>query len=168
MAAPDPAPRAAPEPGPAAAPEPAPRQLYAGLVSRVTGLAVDAVVLTLGSLALATLPALAWERMTDRSPGWLSVLSAVLATALPWAYFTGCWWLTGRTAGGLLVGVAVRRVKGGPVSLPQAALRAAVGLLFAAVWVVGLVGVLTDERRRAWHDRLFRTVVCYAGPRRDR
>ena len=134
---------------------------YAGLVSRVTGLVVDAAALTVGSLAVTTLPPLAWAQVVGRSPGWLAAGSAVAGAILPWTYFTACWWLSGRTAGGLLVGTAVRRRDGGDVTLPQAALRALVGLVFAPVWVVGLLGILTDARRRAWHDRLFRTVVRY-------
>jgi uncharacterized RDD family membrane protein YckC len=48
------------------------------------------------------------------------------------------------------------------VSLPQSGLRALVGLLLPPLWLIGMLAVLWDERRRAWHDRLFRTVVCYA------
>jgi hypothetical protein len=29
------------------------------------------------------------------------------------------------------------------------------------VWLVGLITVLSDDQRQAWHDRVFHTVVRY-------
>jgi len=143
-------------------PPPVLRNAYAGLVSRIAALVIDVVVLTVTALAISTLPTLAWEQVVLRPvPGWLTAGSAAAAALLPWAYFTACWWLTGQTAGDLLFGIAVRNRDGGDVSFPQSVARAAVGLLFAPLWMIGLLGVLWDERRRAWHDRLFRTVVRY-------
>ena len=86
-----------------------------------------------------------------------------MAALLPWAYFTTCWWLSGQTAGDLLLGIVVRHRDDQGVSLLQAAIRAAFGLAVAPLWLVGLIAVLSDERRRAWHDRVFRTVVRYRG-----
>jgi len=126
-------------------------------------LVIDVALLTVATLAVATLPGLAWNQIFVRSaPGWLTAGAAVAAALLPWAYFTGCWWLTGQTLGDLLIGVVVRRRDGSAVSLPQAGARALVGLLLAPLWIVGLLAVLRDDRRRAWHDRVFRTVVAYA------
>ena len=81
---------------------------------------------------------------------------------VPWAYFTACWWLTGRTVGAAVVGLVVLRGDGEHVRLHVAALRAATGLLLWPLWLAGMAGVLTDPKRRAWHDRLFRTVVRYS------
>jgi uncharacterized RDD family membrane protein YckC len=135
---------------------------YAGLVSRVTGLVVDVVVLTAAGLAVTTLPTLAWQQLTGGAPGWLAGLSGAAGALLPTGYFTACWWLNGRTVGGLVAGTVVQRPDGRDLALLQALARALVGLLLAPVWLVGLLGVLTDPRRRAWHDRLFRTVVRYS------
>jgi uncharacterized RDD family membrane protein YckC len=134
---------------------------YAGLVSRVVCLGVDVVLLTAVGLAVAALPSVAYNVVVGRSPTWLSVSSGIVASLLPWAYFTACWRLGGKTAGGLLVGIAVRRPDGSLVGLTQAALRAFLGLLFAPLWIVGLLGILWDGRRRAWHDRAFGTVLRY-------
>lgn len=136
---------------------------YAGIVSRLTGLAVDAALLTLAGLAVGTLPSLAWEQVIGRSPGWLATASGVASALLPWAYFTGCWWLTGRTLGALIVGVEVQVARGGHLSGLRAVTRAAVGLLLAPVWLLGMIGVLIDGRRRALHDLLFGTVVRFTG-----
>lgn len=138
-----------------------PAQPYAGLVTRLTGMTVDTILLTLAGLAVGTLPTLAWEQVVGRSPGWLAAASSAAGALLPWAYFTGCWWLSGRTLGAMVVGVVVRTSAGAGISLLRAAGRAAVGLLLAPLWLVGLIGVVTDDRRRAWHDRLFGTVVCF-------
>jgi uncharacterized RDD family membrane protein YckC len=91
------------------------------------------------------------------------------AGLLPWAYFTVAWWIGGRTVGGLLMGTAVERPDGRRVPLVVAALRSAIGLVLAPLWLVGLVGVLWDKRRRAWHDVVFHTVVrrTSAGARPD-
>jgi uncharacterized RDD family membrane protein YckC len=142
---------------------PAQDHAYAGLVSRLTALILDAALLLVATLAVGVLPGLAWNQIFVRSaPGWLTVGAEVVAGLLPWAYFTGCWWFTGQTVGDLFVGVAVRHRDGHAVSMPQAAARAFFGLLLAPLWIIGLLAVLWDDRRRAWHDRVFLTVVPYA------
>ena len=143
---------------------------YAGLVSRLSALGTDAIVLTLAGLAIGALPKVMWEQLIPRhAPGWLAAISTTVAALLPWTYFTACWWLTGQTAGGRLFGVMIETQNRRPLSFRRSALRAAIGLLFAPLWTVGMLGVLFDDRRRAWHDRLFRTVVCYVErPERSR
>ncbi|HEY2948736.1 MAG TPA: RDD family protein [Micromonosporaceae bacterium] len=138
---------------------PAAHRDYAGLVTRLLGLTVDVGLLTVAGLAVSSLPGLAWQQVLGEPPGWLTGAAGIVATLLPWLYFTATWTLTGRTAGALLVGVRTVRTDGRGLSVWRSAARALVGLLFAPVWLVGLVGTLTDGRRRAWHDRLFGTVV---------
>ena len=135
---------------------------YAGLVSRIVGLIIDVLILTIGCLAVATLPTLAWQQIIGDPPDWVVAGAALAAALLPWSYFTVWWWLTGRTIGAIVVGVVVLRNNGTHLHLVGAALRAAGGLILWPVWLLGLTSVLTDARRRAWHDRLFRTVVRYA------
>ena len=71
-------------------------------------------------------------------------------------------WLAGQTVGDLAMGIQVVRAAGGGLSLLHAAARAAIGLLFAPLWMIGLLLVLWDGRRRAAHDYLLRTVVRYS------
>jgi uncharacterized RDD family membrane protein YckC len=134
---------------------------YAGLVSRLAALVIDLALLTVAGLAIGSLPGLAWQQVVGAPPGWLTAGAGLVAAALPVTYFTLAWWVTGQTVGDLLLGLVVRHRDGGRARFPQAFLRAFVGLLVPPVWLVGLIGVLRDRRRRAWHDRLFRTVVCY-------
>jgi uncharacterized RDD family membrane protein YckC len=141
---------------------------YAGLVSRVAAIVTDLLLLTGAVLVVTGLPPAAVNAVRGgQSPEWLATLCSLAGAGLPWLYFTTCWWLTGQTVGGLLFGTQVRRPSGARVSLPRSALRAAVGLTFAPVWTVGLLGILTSRRRRAWHDRVFGTVVRYAPRSRD-
>ncbi|HEU0238677.1 MAG TPA: RDD family protein [Micromonosporaceae bacterium] len=138
---------------------------YAGLVSRVASLIVDVAVLTVAGIVISVLPTVAWQQVIGRSPGWLATSCGIVAAVFPWVYFTGAWWLTGQTLGGLLLGTAVRRTDGRRVLLIQAASRALIGLAIPPLWLIGLVAVLWDGRRRAWHDVVFRTVVRrVAGP----
>lgn len=132
---------------------------YAGLASRLVALTVDVALLTVAGLFVSVLPPLAWSQVVGDPPGWFTATCAVVASALPWAYFTVAWWLGGQTAGGLLVGTRVARTHGQRPMLVQAALRAFVGLLLVPLWLIGLAWVLWDPRRRAWHDVVFRTVV---------
>jgi len=134
----------------------------AGLVSRVAAIVVDVLLLTVAVLVVGSLPTTAANAVLGDAPGWLVTGCAVVAALLPWAYFTVCWWLPGETVGGLVLGVQIRRADGRRLSPLRAAARALIGLLFAPLWTIGLLGILTDRRRRAWHDRLFGTVVRYA------
>ncbi|GAA1414108.1 RDD family protein [Catellatospora coxensis] len=131
------------------------------MVSRVSGLAIDAGMLAIASsLAVSGVPAV-WSALAGQAPGWLKAASAVVAAVLPVVYFTACWWMTGQTLGSLLFGTVVRRTDGRHVGLCRAFLRAVVGLAIPVLWLIGMVGVLTDSKRRAWHDHLFGTVVLY-------
>jgi len=135
---------------------------YAGLVTRLVGLVVDVAVLTVAGLGVSVLPGVAWQQVLGTPPGWLTAGAGIVAAVLPWAYFTVSWALTGRTPGAMVVGARTARAGGARLSFWRAGARALVGLLLAPVWLVGLVGTLGDDRRRAWHDRLFGSVVLRA------
>ncbi|GAA1838877.1 hypothetical protein GCM10009682_63910 [Luedemannella flava] len=140
---------------------------YAGLVSRWCALAVDLAIVATAAALTASLPSAIWRSVTGVEPDLLPAVSVMAAAALPWTYFTAAWWLGGRTVGALLLGLAVTRPDGGRVGLVRAATRAGVGIAFAPVWLVGMLNVLFDAERRAWHDRLFGTVVRYRAGRRE-
>jgi uncharacterized RDD family membrane protein YckC len=141
---------------------------HAGLVTRVSAIVVDILLLTGAVLVVGGLPPAATTAVLGHSPYWLSRACALAGAVLPWFYFTLSWWLTGATVGDLVFGVRVRRPGGARVSPLRAALRAAIGLTFAPVWTVGLLYILVDRRRRALHDVVFGTVVCFTRPTRRR
>jgi uncharacterized RDD family membrane protein YckC len=137
---------------------------YAGLVTRLSALAVDALLLTVAVPAVALGPPAVWASLEGGAPGWLKTASTFVAGLVPVFYFTVCWWGTGQTLGGLVLGTIVRRTDGGHLGPIRAALRAIVGLALPLVWLAGLVTALWDPRRRALHDRIFGTVVRYRRP----
>jgi uncharacterized RDD family membrane protein YckC len=140
-----------------------PHRAYAGLVSRLAALAIDIALLIAVVLAVRMLPTAAWTEVLNRpEPAWLSTGATVAAALVPWLYFTGTWWLADQTLGDLVLGLVVLRRDGGELSLLHAATRAAVGLLLAPLWIVGMLRILWDDERRAWHDKVMGTVVRYA------
>jgi uncharacterized RDD family membrane protein YckC len=132
---------------------------YAGLVTRLAALAVDAVLLTLAIPFVANGAPSLWSALDGTAPGWLVLGSQLAAALVPFAYFSLCWWGGGRTVGGLLFGTVVRRRGGEHLGPARAVARAVVGLALPLIWLIGLVTILSDDRRRALHDRLFGTVV---------
>jgi uncharacterized RDD family membrane protein YckC len=140
---------------------------YAGLVSRLVALLLDALVVTVLVLAVAGLPELTWLSLSPRTvPGWLADVTTTVATFVAPLYFAAFWRMSGQTIGDLATGIVVEHRDGRRLSFPHALVRAAVGLLFAPLWMIGMIAVLSDRRRRAWHDQLLRTDVRYAKPRR--
>jgi uncharacterized RDD family membrane protein YckC len=140
---------------------------YAGLVSRLSALVIDVAILAVVMIAVRLLPHIAWDRLVDhRVPGWVETAAGSLATILPWLYFTISWSINGQTLGDMLIGVEVRGSDGQNLSLLRSAIRAAVGLLTAPLWILGLLYGLWDRRRRAVHDLIFGTVVVYTSPPR--
>ena len=147
------------EPLPAAMPHSA----YAGLVSRLAALAIDIGLVALAAAVARLLPPAIWSEVFTRSaPDWLATASGIAAGTIPWLYFTVSWWLADQTVGDLVLGIMVLRPDGGELSLLHSAVRAGVGLLLAPLWIVGMIAILWDERRRAWHDKVLRTEVRYA------
>ena len=132
---------------------------YAGLVTRMAALVVDAIVLTLVVPVMADGPPSMWAAITGQAPGWLKSLSQIGAALLPVLYFGLLWWGTGQTLGGVVFGTVVRRPDGDQLGPVRSLLRAVAGLLLPVVWLIGMLFVLWDPRRRALHDRLFGTVV---------
>jgi len=132
---------------------------YAGLVTRLAALVVDAIVLTLVVPVMANGPPSMWAAITGEAPGWLKSLSQIAAALLPVLYFGLLWWGTGQTLGGLVFGTVLRRKDGEHLGPVRSLLRAAVGLLLPIIWLIGMAFILWDPRRRALHDKLFGTVV---------
>lgn len=160
---PEPAvPRPEPRPKQASVPR-LPRDAYAGIVSRVLALAVDAVLIAIVAPAIGAGGPALWGAIVGTAPDWLRVCAGIIAGLVPFAYFWLCWCTTGRTLGGALVGTAVRRPDGTRLSTLRAAERAFIGLLFAPFWLAGLLFSVLDPRRRALHDVLLHTVVLRVG-----
>jgi uncharacterized RDD family membrane protein YckC len=139
---------------------------YAGLVSRLVALVVDGFVVTLVIVVISGLPSLTWRSLSPLTvPRWLSTATSVIDALIPLVYFTAFWAMTGQTVGDRLMGIVVRRHDGDRISFARSLARAAVGLALAPVWLVGMLQIMGDHDRRAWHDYLLGTDVRYRGHR---
>jgi len=90
-------------------------------------------------------------------PSWPYLASYLAFLALVYAvYFTGT---TGQTLGKIVYGLRVVDTAGRPPGYLRAAGRAALGALGVVLAGLGLLPVLFDPARRAFHDRMLRTRV---------
>jgi uncharacterized RDD family membrane protein YckC len=137
---------------------------YAGLVSRLSGLAIDILLAAVAVAAVGRGVPAAWQ-LVARLPDWLNTTFQVLADVTPALYFAACWRLTGETVGSWIFGTRVTLPDGGRLGVLRALLRAALGVFLAPVWYFGMLTVLFDARRRSLLDMAFGTVVAYIGRR---
>jgi uncharacterized RDD family membrane protein YckC len=147
------------------------RPIYAGLVSRMVALAIDAGVvygaLLLASAAIALL-------VSTLSPGDEKAGGVVIAVgAFVWAlvaafYLVLFWSGAGRTPGMAFLGLRMLSPNGEEVS-PRQAFRRLIWTGIAALPLgLGFWGILFEERRCGWPDRRADTRVLYADPDLDR
>ena len=141
------------------------REDYAGVVSRLVAVAIDVVALTVAAAAAAALVLGGAEVVLGDTPGWLVAVTSFVLALLPTLYFALGWWILGQTAGGLVMGIAVRRVGGRPLHFPRALLRAILGLAFFVLWLIGMALAFVDQRRRGLLDVITGTEVVYVPER---
>lgn len=135
---------------------------YAGLVTRLLGNALDAVI-AVGSF-VATGAVLAFVLATvfgtdvgdTTGPGWV-VAGAVWSVGLLWASLA----TTGRTPGGALLGLRVVARDGRALPALRSLVRVVVLPLSAAVFGLGYLGVVVGRERRALHDVVAGSTVVY-------
>jgi uncharacterized RDD family membrane protein YckC len=138
---------------------------YAGVVSRLVAVAIDVAVLTVAAAAGAGLVLGGAEVVLGHTPGWLVAATSSVLGLLPTLYFTLGWWILGQTAGGIAMGIAVRRVGGRPLHFLRALVRAILGLAFFVIWLIGLALAFVDQRRRGLLDVITGTEVVYVPER---
>jgi uncharacterized RDD family membrane protein YckC len=137
---------------------------YAGIVTRIVALAVDAAALTVGFAVTSGVVGLILSLFTAvevSSPG------AVVGVAGGWTivvagYFVLFWTLAGETPGMRLMRMRVVNEHGESPGLWRSALRLVGAVLAAIPFFAGYLLVLVDDRRRGLHDMIARTVVVYA------
>jgi uncharacterized RDD family membrane protein YckC len=138
---------------------------YAGLATRAVAFVVDLVLAGVAFLAVAALAALAIS-LIGRPDAWVgAALLGTLWVLAAGTYFVACWSSIGQTPGLRVVG---RRVVHGdrPPGVGRAVVRFLVLALGLLPFLVSVVLVLLDDRRRALHDLVAGTVVVPAGPAR--
>jgi len=127
-------------------------------LERAQAAAVDVVLLAaLSAVVVYFASRFAHVSIDGLRPSWPYLAAYLGFLALVYAvYFTGT---TGQTLGKLVYGLRVVDTGGRPPGYLRAAGRAALGTLSVVVVGLGLVPVLFDPARRAFHDRVLHTRV---------
>lgn len=144
----------------------------AGLLRRLGALLYD-TLLIVALMMIATalfLPLTGGEAVTAETHPTLTVVYQLVLLSLLVAFYGYFWTRGGQTLGMAAWRLRVEREDHGLLTWPDTLRRlawAAVSLLCAGA---GLLWVVVDRERRAWHDRLSRTrvVVVPKRPRRPR
>jgi uncharacterized RDD family membrane protein YckC len=135
----------------------------AGAVSRLLAFGLDGLIVNLAFSGLAAIAALIASAFTGTGDGVSGVALAVGSAAwiaLGCLYLVVFWSLAGQTPGMNFFGIRLGTV-GDRLSLRQS-LRRLAGLVLAAIpFGLGFLGILIDERRRGWQDRMAGVDVLY-------
>jgi uncharacterized RDD family membrane protein YckC len=135
----------------------------AGALTRTLAFGLDLLIVNLAFSGLAAIVALIGSFFSGTGNG-LSAPALALGSAawvgLACFYFVAFWSLAAQTPGmrffGIRLGVEGRGL------LPRRSLRRLAGLFLAAIpFGLGFLGILLDERRRGWQDRLAGVDVLY-------
>jgi uncharacterized RDD family membrane protein YckC len=149
---------------------------YAGFFSRAAAYVLDRAI-TFG-IAFVIMLVIDYFLRLFGVDQWLETLSedamlnAVLALLLSTlgvyllvtiVYNIGFWLLSGQTPGKLVLGVRVMRADGTRLKLGNA-LRRQVGYWISAIFYLGFLWILFDNKRQGFHDKIAGTIVTYSWP----
>jgi uncharacterized RDD family membrane protein YckC len=135
----------------------------AGALTRGLAFGLDLLIVNLAFSGLAAIAALIGSFFSGTGNG-LSAAALALGSAawvgLAALYLVAFWSLAGQTPGMRFFGI--RLATEGYGLPPRRSLRRLVGLFLAAIpFCIGFLGILFDERRRGWQDRLAGVDVLY-------
>lgn len=133
----------------------------AGIITRGFAAVIDLVVVLLimgGLYGGLVLVRLVYSPTAFSLPSLNAVFSTVMTFAVAVVYLTGCWTVSGSTAGAVTMGLRVVGRRSPRVSLLVGVLRA----ICCALFPIGLLWVVVDRRRRSLQDIVFRTRVIYS------
>jgi uncharacterized RDD family membrane protein YckC len=140
----------------------------AGAATRGLAFGLDLLIVNLGFSGLAAVAALIASAFTGNGDGVSNVALAAGTTlwfALGSLYLVGFWSLAGQTPGMRFVGIRLN-VEGRGLRLGRS-IKRLIGMALAAIpFGLGFLGIIFDERRRAWDDRLSGVDVVYEGNER--
>ncbi len=140
----------------------------AGLVTRGLAFGLDGLIVNLGFSGLAAIAALIASAFTGNGgglSGFALALGTVAWVSLGCLYALTFWTLAGQTPGMRFFGV---RLGEEGERLPfRRSLRRLAGFFLATIPLgIGLLGIVFDERRRGWQDRLSGVDVLYESNQR--
>lgn len=135
---------------------------YAGLVTRLLGNALDAVIAVASFVASAAVVAFVADIVFGADLGdtgglgWV-VAGGVWSVLLLWSSLA----TTGRTPGGALLGLRVVARDGTPLPALRSLVRVVVLPVSASLFGLGYLGVVVGRERRALHDIVAGSTVVY-------
>ena len=132
----------------------------AGIITRGLAAVIDlfVVLLIMGALyGGLVLVRLVYSPTAFSLPSLNAVFSTVVTFVIAVLYLTGCWTVSGSTAGAATMGLRVVGRRSQRVRLLVGLLRSICCVLFP----VGLLWVVLDRQRRSLQDIVFRTRVIY-------
>jgi uncharacterized RDD family membrane protein YckC len=148
------------------------RPIYAGAVTRLLSLLIDAGVVYGSLLLISAAIALLVSALTagDQGAGtFVIAFGAFIWLLIAEAYLVFFWSGAERTPGMSFIGLRMISLRGEEgVRLGQSIRRAIWVPLSVIPLGLGYWGVLFDEQRRGWPDRRARTVIVYADPMLDK
>ena len=149
---------------------------YAGFFSRAAAYALDRLI-SFG-IAFVILLVIDYFLSLFRFDQWLEGLSGdasvnaavvfLLSTLgiyflVSIGYNVGFWVMSGQTPGKRVLGVRIMRKDGTRLTLGNA-LRRQVGYWISAIFCLGFLWILVDNKRQGFHDKLAGTIVTYSWP----
>lgn len=151
---------------------------YAGFISRLLAMMVDAIIISVTFIALTWFVSVTATMLQLRSflglsinmiPGSSSFIEGIFgpvgATLLTILYISSYqlffWMLTGQTPGKALLGLRVVTTKGNRVTPLRGILRLIGYVISALPLYFGFLWILGDDRRQGWHDKIAGTYVVY-------
>ena len=140
----------------------------AGAVTRGVAFGLDMLLVNLVFSGLAAIAALIASFFTGNDngvSGFALALGTALWLALGAVYLVGFWSLAGQTPGMRFLGIRLD-VAGRGLPFGRSVKRLVGMTLAALAFGLGFLGILFDERRRAWDDRLSGADVVYEGDER--
>lgn len=123
---------------------------------RIAAIAYD-LLIVVALLMVATIATILVRGGSAISPG--SIWFQVLLLSIWWLYFVWSWAERGQTVGMRAWRLALTTERGNGVSWARASLRFAAAGVSTAFVGLGFLWCLFDRDRRAWHDRLSRTLL---------
>jgi uncharacterized RDD family membrane protein YckC len=146
------------------------RPVFAGGGTRLLAIGLDALILS-GILALLAAIVSALLSVVFSVEGDNTVATIAFGAIAWWlsaGVYLGLFWvLAERTPGMTFFALRISTVTGGRVG-PRQDIRRLIGFVLALIpFGLGFLGILTNERRRGWHDRFADTEVLYADPELD-
>jgi uncharacterized RDD family membrane protein YckC len=152
---------------------------YAGLTSRLLAFMLDTIIIGAIILFTSWFIVTSWNmlqiepiiyQIQEKNP-ILKTLVGLFTSPIVYSlitllfiatYYVFFWTITGQTPGKGIMGLRIVPRRGGKIKLSRAILRYMGYYLSVIPFGLGILWILVDDRRLAWHDRIAGTCVLYS------